>query len=299
MSASSFLFRLVALGAAGGAIALAYNHFDVQAKKAELLAEKPLLEELRRKLENVEADLDTAKQEMALLEEEIARRQSAHSHKIDIPALEAERDGVWAEFASHVQKVRNSLVGKPLPDNALEKGQVPQGTLVQKVLGTELTVSHPQGIARIPLSSLNADLRLRLRVGMSPPDPRSPPESATPTPVVAAASSSAMPQAAPPPAEPQLTTDQKERIAKIQAEINIYAVQVVDLDRTKNAYLRQANDYRIKDAKSIYMGQRPRYANIIPRIDAASRELMGRIGEIRVKIADLQIQIEGIKAGAQ
>lgn len=296
---ATFLFRLTLICLAGTGIFAVYSHFDVEAKKAELAIEKPALETLRTKLENVEADIDTANEEISILEEEIARKQTAAANKTDVPTLEAERDKLWNDFAEHVQKVRNNFVGTELPTLTLENGQNLQGVKVQKMAGDGMTLVHSQGIVKVPLAGLSADLKGRFRVGMSPPDPKVLPGGDVPVPGTASTpafmAAAATSKEGMPPSEPPLTMAQKERIAKLQTQINAYVVQRADMERTKAAYMRQANNYREKDGLSILRGQRPRYANIIPRIDAATQELMGRIGEVTVRVADLQIAMENIK----
>lgn len=296
----SFLVKLVLIVLAVCAGAYFYNHLDVKSKKAELEIEKPLLQTLRNKLDDVQLDIDTLQEKIRLCEEEIARQQSRESQRIDIPALEAERDRLWDDLASHVQYVRSSLTGKNLPEITLENGQILQGVRVQKASEDGLTVAHLQGIAKIPLSRLPADLKARLRVGMSPPESRTPAvAAATSSPASAAIPPAVVAAKVPPPADPILTATQKEGIAKLNAQINALVVQHAELDRTKTAYINQTNIYRVRDAESVLAGKRPRYANIIPRMDASTRELMSRIGEIKVAVANIQIQIEGIKNAKQ
>jgi hypothetical protein len=307
-----FIFAVIASAAAG-----TVYFFKVEEQRAQLKQAVEKLTEIKSLVARKAVLVIPKKQENQDLQTKIDALTKVTSENEalagQIPPLEATLSELTREFVDAVSKTRAASIGVALPDVTLASGQVLQGVRIVKITDTEITLAHNGGSARVPGSSLPADLRDRFRIDMSPmvrsPDAvvasgaapsagSSPLQPSTP-PLVASTEPSPTP-ATPEvfqPAAVELTQTQRNKVDEAETTLRQHEKKEIELRRTRGAYLAQVQDYQKKDDRAKFLGQPQKYQKVIPQITKAITDIDNQLAETTSKIVTLQIQISDIKEG--
>lgn len=286
-------FLLVA-GLAGGAVL----YLDVNSKRKSLSEASNALAKAREDLAATLVKVAEARQKIqnagGAVEQNPSLVEPKQSLDRAVPALEAVKAGLLEEFISHVHKVRSNAVGQKILEIRLENGQLLQDATFQKIADAEVSITHSKGVSRIPWATLPSDLKARFRYGMMPMNLATPPPPPPSALVMDAPAAVATPEE---PLKPvALSGTDSQKVSGAEASIRPLEAQRLKLSQTKDSYLRQVADYRQKDGEAKLVGRKSRYAEIIPKLDAAIAEHSQKIAEISAQIANLQIEIENIKS---
>jgi seryl-tRNA synthetase len=266
---------------------------DVKSKREEIKAERALLSSAKSKYEGVVSKVNAARASLVALEHKFDESDRLTEEKKtlsgEIAELEPERDELRKKIAEVLQGVRLKYIGKSVPEIRLDSGVVLRNVKFQNITDSEISFSHDGGIARLSAGSLPAEFRDLFGIH-------------TPT---AAAVASSVPSQAPVAIAPApvptpavvLTTIEQDRVSTDEAAIRIHQKTQAELQRTRNAYLAQADDYQKKDQRAKFLGKSPRYQKVIPKIVQAINQLDTQLAEISTRIATLQMQVDDIRQG--
>jgi hypothetical protein len=309
-----FIFAVIASAAAG-----TVYFFKVEEQRAQLKQAVEKLTEIKSLVARKAVLVIPKKQENQDLQTKIDALTKVTSENEalagQIPPLEATLSELTREFVDAVSKTRAASIGVALPDVTLASGQVLQGVRIVKITDTEITLAHNGGSARVPGSSLPADLRDRFRIDMSPmvrsPDAvvasgaapsagSSPLQPSTP-PLVASTETETSPAPATPevfqPAAVELTQTQRNKVDEAETTLRQHEKKEIELRRTRGAYLAQVQDYQKKDDRAKFLGQPQKYQKVIPQITKAITDIDNQLAENTSKIVTLQIKVDDIKEG--
>jgi hypothetical protein len=141
---------------------------EVENKRSELSEARTMLLEIRNGLAARKERLVGLRAKLEGTREKLSIDRARQHLQTDVKSLEAERTKVLSDFSTAVQEVRTKSAGLPCKDISMANGQLLQQVVIQKVTDTDVTFSHSQGVSKIALGELPAELKERFRVGMVP-----------------------------------------------------------------------------------------------------------------------------------
>lgn len=116
--------------------------------------------------------LEALKKEYATLKQQEELVRSLGDEKLqlekEIKDLQASHDSLPGDFVALIKKVRSSTVGLEMPEMKLPGEHMLKRVKVKSVTGTEIVVSHDQGVMSIPFPNLPDDFKLRFWIGKAP-----------------------------------------------------------------------------------------------------------------------------------
>jgi hypothetical protein len=175
------------------------------------------------------------------------------------------------------------------PDIKISDGHILTGVKVQKITETDVTLSNSLGTFRLPASNLPPDMRDRFRIDASPMTGSAELlASGLATPPTAAGT----PAAAVPLPAAMLT-----KVSEIETTLRKQEAKQAELQRTRQAYFAQFQDYQKKDDLAKFLGKPQKYQSVIPKILQAINQLDTQLADLSSKIVTLQIQIDNIREG--
>lgn len=289
MKALSRLLLLLIVTVTGAGICL---HFDVEAKKQELVFEQELLDSVASKLAEAERRLSAAQEKLDALQAQITSPSTLDDLQSEVRRLEEQRHASMTDFVAEVQRVRAGFLGKVLDTVTLTTGQTLNSAKVTRLTEREITFTHANGIVRFKLAELPADLRTQLRIDQFPMEQAPLPQEPAP-----------LPPPAPAPPQPvparKLSDAESAKVASLERNIKTWEQQRLGLYAGMQAARKKSSKYHAEDQIAIQTGKPPRNTAANEKVSAEVRRAEGMIAELSVLITNALIEVENIKERAQ
>jgi seryl-tRNA synthetase len=284
-----FLFLVIASAAGGGAY-----YFKVEEQRTDLHEKTQSLSDIKEEHDRRASQLIPKKQENQDLQAKIDQLNdlTAESESLtsQAQALEKSLADLKREFIQTVIQVREASIGMTWPDIKVSDGHVLTSVRIQKITETDVTLSNSLGTFRLAAANLPADMRDRFRIDASPMT-----DSAAL--LASGLTVASQPEGATPSAEAPLSAAMLAKVSESEATLRKHLANQTELQRTRQAYLSQAQDYRKKDETARFLGKPMKYQSVIPKIIQAINQLDTQLAEISTKIVTLQMQVDNIKEG--
>lgn len=254
--------KITLLALVAGGLGYYQYHRDIETVRGEQLEAQKSLAEIQGALKSKQAEVTGAKK--AIADQADKLKQAKTELEQGIASLEKEKGQLDQEYAAAIQQVRSATVGMRWPMLSLTDGRTLVEPVVRAVGDSTVEVAYNGGSEQLTADKLPVELQERLKF--------------TPAAQV---------------------TDTAPGVSVVGLEISIRKLQKTreSLYKTKDVYMRQATDYRKKDAFNRQYGRPVLYSKVIPKVEASVFDLARQISQVNVEISNLEIKLATIKSG--
>ena len=278
--------RIIGLSLLASSLAAGSWYMDLNSKRRDLQDKRDVLSSLHSDFDRESLELTETERKLETIQKEFAdatARTNARQALVEqVPTLETERDTVVGQFEDEVRKVRVEYSTMVIPEVLLQDGRSLKNVTVSGIANGMVALTHSGSMESIPSNALPADLRERLRIGMTPMMDR---DGSVADAALADASVAAEAKA------PVLTPAMSAKVASLEANLRDLTTREAELRRNKQLYLDQVKDYRLQDERSMLLGRKMEYKDVSPKIVTTINGVDEERSCISAKMVGLQIEV--------